>query len=188
MPKDNNDIGNDDLVMDESIQPQKNGVDSIFQQYIPKQDRKSVIPFVLGFFASLALVIGLCFVSAWFAFGLIVPVGLLMMAINNNTYNNKQEAKEWEYTPTPTPTPDLVVEHTINNQKQPNYNKSNVPENKDMPMGNQNTKETKENEKIFKQDFNGNFKNNQDNKSNVETKTNLDLINKIQKDGNLIEK
>ena len=44
MPNDNNDISNDELVMDEDVQPQKNGVDNIFQQfssnYTQKKDRK----------------------------------------------------------------------------------------------------------------------------------------------------
>ena len=197
MPNNSNDISNDELVMDDDIQPRKTNMDNIFQQfssnYTPKKDRKPVIPFFLGFLGSLALFVGLCFVSAWFAFGLIASVGLFIMTINNNNYNNKQEAYEWErqshtnQLDTQTPTPDLVVENAMNNQQKQNYHKTNTPAHEEIQIGKQNTKETKDDEKIFKQDFNANFQNNQDDKSNVKTKTNLDLINKIQKDGNTIE-
>lgn len=198
MPNNSNDISNDELILDEDIQPHKASVNDIFQQfssnYTPKKDRKPVIPFFLGFLGSLALVIGLCFVSAWFAFGLIASAGLLIFTINNNNYNNKQEADEWamqnhtNQLDTPTPTPDLVVENAINNQKNQNYNKMHTPENEEIPIGKQNTSETKDDEKTFMQNFNANFKNNQDTKSNIATETNLDLINKIQKDGNKMEK
>ena len=197
MPNDNNDISNDELVMDDDIQPRKTNMDNIFQQfssnYTPKKDRKPVIPFFLGFLGSLALFVGLCFLSAWFAFGLIVPMGLFIVSVNNNNINNKKEAEEWmqqnntNQLDTPTPTPDLVVEK-MNNQKTPIDNNIKIPENEEIPISKQNTNETKEDEKTFMQNFNANVKNNQNTKSNVETKTNLDLINKIQKDGNLIEK
>ena len=197
MPNDNNDISNDELVMDDDIQPRKTNMDNIFQQfssnYTPKKDRKPVIPFFLGFLGSLALFVGLCFLSAWFAFGLIVPMGLFIVSVNNNNINNKKEAEEWmqqnntNQLDTPTPTPDLVVEK-MNNQKTPIDNNIKIPENEEIPISKQNTNETKEDEKTFMQNFNANVKNNQNTKSNVETKTNLDLINKIQKDGSSIEK
>ena len=198
MPNNSNDISNDELVMYDDIQPRKTNMDNIFQQfssnYTQKKDRKPVIPFFLGFLGSLALFIGLCFVSAWFAFGLIAPAVLFVFAINNNNHNNKQEAYEWEQQnhtnqlDTPTPTPDLVVENAINNQKTPIDNNINIPEKEETPIGKQNTSETKDDEKTFMQNFNANFKNNKDNKSNVETKTNLDAINKINKDRKIMEK
>lgn len=198
MPNNSNDISNDELVMDDDIQPRKTDMDNIFQpfssNYTPKKDRKPVIPFFLGFLGSLALFVGLCFLSAWFAFGLIVPMGLFIVSVNNNNINNKKEAEEWmqqnntNQLDTPTQIPDLVVENIMNNQKNPNYNKVNTQEKEETPIGKQNTNETKEDEKTFMQNFNANFKNNQDTKSNIETKTNLDAINKINKDRKIMEK
>lgn len=198
MPNNSNDISNDELVMDDDIQPRKTDMDNIFQpfssNYTPKKDRKPVIPFFLGFLGSLALFVGLCFLSAWFAFGLIVPMGLFIVSVNNNNINNKKEAEEWmqqnntNQLDTPTQIPDLVVENIMNNQKTPIDHNIKIPEKEETPIGKQNTSETKEDEKTFMQNFNANFKNNQDTKSNVETKTNLDAINKINKDRKIMEK
>ena len=117
MPNNSNDISNDELIMDDDIQPRKTNMDNIFQQfssnYTPKKDRKPVIPFFLGFLGSLALFVGLCFLSAWFAFGFIASAGLFIFTIKNNNYNTKQEAQELTPTPlgTDTQIPDLVVEN-----------------------------------------------------------------------------
>ena len=198
MPNNSNDISNDELIMDDDIQPRKTNMDNIFQQFSSnhtnKKDRKPVIPFFLGFLGSLALSVGLCFLSAWCAFCFIAPMMLFIFAISNNNHNNRKKAEEWmqqnntNQLDTPTPTPDLVVENAINNQKTPIDNNIKIPEKEETPIGKQNTSETKEDEKTFMQNFNANFKNSQDTKSNVETKTNLDTINKINKDRKIMEK
>ena len=197
MPNDSNDISNDELVMDEDVWPDKsrNNVSHPFSSNCittPSKNRKPVMPLFIGFLCSLALFVGLCFVSAWFSFGFIISAGLFIFTVNNNNYNNAQEA--YLFTPTPlepdTIIPDLVIENTINNGKNinPRKNDINTQDNFETPTGNQNIKETTNREKKFKQDLDTNLKSQQDTKSNIATKTNLDLINAIHKDSNKIGK
>ncbi|MBQ7552482.1 MAG: hypothetical protein IJT15_03475 [Rickettsiales bacterium] len=196
MPKDGYNISNDELVMDEDIKPNQIGKDNFLHQfssnYVPttSKDRKPVLPFFLGFLGTLALFIGLCFVSAWFAFGFIASAGLFIFTIKNNNYNNKQEAEELTPTPlgTDTPIPDLVVENINEKNINPHNNNINRQDEKEAPIGNENIKDIKNEEKKFEQNMNENCKNQQDTKSNFATKTNLDLINTINKDSNKMEK
>lgn len=195
MPKDN-DISNDELIMDEEIQPEKNNFDNnsqIFSStYKPNKKRRPVIPFLLGFLASMALFIGLCFVSGWFAFGLLASAGLFVYTIKNNDYNNLQKSTELQQhkhsnkLDIDSPVNDLVVENAINKSENLHLNANKIKK-QQVAEGNklQKISDIKNSEKqSFTSNFNANTANKKDIKFNSSTKTNLDLINRNGKEQN----
>ena len=199
MPTNDNDINNDELIMDEEIQPKStDNKNALFSQsYIPTQDKKPVIPFLLGGLVSLALIIGLCFLSLWALTGLTVAMGLLAICIKNNDYNNLQEANELamqkksQQSQLGTPTQDLIVENGINNgQNLLNSIMGNICNNKKKETNYEMPEEEKKNEEETNVDKTQNkmSDNKKDEKSNYATQTNLDLINKVNQEKDSLTK